>query len=359
LDLARWAPSGDNTQPWRFELTSDSTALIHAFDTRSHCVYDLDGYASRLAHGALLETIALAATRFNCRSIDAVVDDDASGNVTYSVRLEPAAAVAEDPLVSFIERRTVQRRRMETTALTVGQKDAMQRAVEGFNIVWFESAAKRRAMAVLNARNAHIRLTIPEAYAVHKSVIEWHARTSMDRMPDASLGADPLLLTTMRFAMGSWRRIDMMNRYAGGTLLPRLMLDLLPGLKCSAHFALVAAEPPRRPTDLVSAGRVVQRLWLTATQCGLQMQPSYTPLVFARYAREGRAFTTSNTAIGEATRIAKRLDELLGTENAGNAVFLGRLGPAILRKDQPRSLRLPLDRLIVEGPRGATPIKSM
>jgi hypothetical protein len=89
------------------------------------------------------------------------------------------------------------------------------------------------------------------------------------------------------------------------------------------------------------------------------MQPSYTPLVFARYAREGRAFTTSNTAIGEATRIAKRLDELLGTENAGNAVFLGRLGPAILRKDQPRSLRLPLDRLIVEGPRGATPIKSM
>lgn len=23
LDLARWAPSGDNTQPWRFEIVAD------------------------------------------------------------------------------------------------------------------------------------------------------------------------------------------------------------------------------------------------------------------------------------------------------------------------------------------------
>jgi hypothetical protein len=348
LELARWAPSGDNTQPWRFEITSDSTALVHAFDTRSHCVYDLDGYASRLSHGALLETIAIAATRFNCRSLDAVVDDNSNGNVTYSVQLKRATPpFAEDPLVPFIQQRTVQRRPMQTTALTSAQKDALQRAVAGFDIVWFESAQKRRTMAMLNARNAHIRLTIPEAYTVHKSVIEWHARTSVDRMPDASLGADPLLLATMRFAMGSWRRIHTMNRYAGGTLLPRLMLDLLPGLRCSAHFALVASTVPRTLMDYVGAGRAVQRLWLTATQCGLQMQPSYTPLVFARYAREARTFTASKKALREAANVAQRLDALLGTTDAANAVFLGRLGPAIEQKNPPRSLRLPLDRLIV------------
>jgi len=199
LELARWAPSGDNTQPWRFEITSDSSALVHAFDTRDHCVYDLDGCASRLSHGALLETIALASTRFGCRSIDAVVDEDALGNVTYSVQLEPATPrVAEDPLVPFIEQRSVQRRPMRTIALSDAQKDALQRSVAGFSVLWFESGSKRRQMALLNARNAHIRLTIPEAYAVHKAVIEWHARTSVDRLPDASIGADPLLLATMR-----------------------------------------------------------------------------------------------------------------------------------------------------------------
>ena len=62
LELARWAPSGDNAQPWRFEIVDDATLIVHGFDTRAHCVYDLDGRASQIAQGALLETIRIAAT---------------------------------------------------------------------------------------------------------------------------------------------------------------------------------------------------------------------------------------------------------------------------------------------------------
>src|SRR3979411_132924 len=62
LDLARWAPSGDNTQPWRFEITGELSAVIHGFDTRDHCVYDIDGHSSQMAIGGLLETICIAAT---------------------------------------------------------------------------------------------------------------------------------------------------------------------------------------------------------------------------------------------------------------------------------------------------------
>ena len=39
LDLARWAPSGDNTQPWRFEIIDETRFVVHGFDTRSDCVY--------------------------------------------------------------------------------------------------------------------------------------------------------------------------------------------------------------------------------------------------------------------------------------------------------------------------------
>ena len=28
LDLARWAPSGDNTQPWRFDITGERTRRL-------------------------------------------------------------------------------------------------------------------------------------------------------------------------------------------------------------------------------------------------------------------------------------------------------------------------------------------
>lgn len=43
LDLARWAPSGDNTQPWRFEIVSDDSIAVHGHDTRQHVIYDFTG----------------------------------------------------------------------------------------------------------------------------------------------------------------------------------------------------------------------------------------------------------------------------------------------------------------------------
>ena len=64
LELARWAPSGDNTQPWRFEILDSHRLVVHGHDTRDHCVYDLDGHPSQISLGALLETMAIAATPF-------------------------------------------------------------------------------------------------------------------------------------------------------------------------------------------------------------------------------------------------------------------------------------------------------
>ena len=76
------------------------------------------------------------------------------------------------------------------------------------------------------------------------------------------------------------------------------------------------------------------------------MQPSYTPLVFARYAREQQRFTRVEKAYATAGEIARRLEGLLGSREAAvRTLFLGRIGPA--RAVKGRSLRLPLDRLIV------------
>ena len=49
LDLARWAPSGDNTQSWRFEIIADDGIAIHGHDTRKDVIYDLDGHTSHMA----------------------------------------------------------------------------------------------------------------------------------------------------------------------------------------------------------------------------------------------------------------------------------------------------------------------
>ncbi len=185
---------------------------------------------------------------------------------------------------------------------------------------------------------------------MHRSIIEWNARHSDTKIPDRAVGLDPVGLALMRWAMASWPRTRFISRYLGGTLLPRLQLDLLPGLGCAAHVVIVAPTPPRRLEDFVAAGAAVQRLWLTATRLGLQHQPEMTPLIFAGYHRTGLAFSSEADAQGRAARVGATLDAMLGPAHAANAVWMGRVGEAPAARA--RSLRSPLDALASHRPAG-------
>ncbi|MDR2788692.1 MAG: nitroreductase family protein, partial [Candidatus Accumulibacter sp.] len=213
LDLARWAPSGDNTQPWRFEIVDDSRLVIHGSDTRGHVLYDFDGHASHMAHGALLETLRLAATRFGLRAEWRLRPGSPDDAPLYDVTLAAAADLREDPLVRHIESRAVQRRAMRATPLTKAQKDALIAAVgEGYALRFFESFRERLALARLLWQSAGIRLTCPEAYPVHRDVIEWKARYSADRIPEQAVGVDPVTARLMRWVMRDWKRVEFFNR---------------------------------------------------------------------------------------------------------------------------------------------------
>jgi nitroreductase len=348
LELARWAPSGDNTQNWRFELRPGGVT-IHGFDTRSTCVYDLDGHPSQISLGALIETLAIAASTHQLRTQVSRRREFADTQPTFDVRFEHDAAITPDPLAAQITVRSVQRRPMSTRRLTGSEKHTLETSVEGgYRVVWLEDFVQRWQAARLMFANAHLRLTLPEAYAVHRDIIEWDARFSTDKVPDRALGAGAPTLKLMRWVMADWKRVEFFNRYLAGTLAPRLQMDLLPGLCCGAHFVLVAAQPAHRIDDYVAAGRAMQRFWLAVTSLGLVMQPELTPLIFARYIREERIFCEATAMRTRAVELSAQLDRLLvehGIDDTAAAVFMGRVGHGPV--PTARSTRRPLAELIM------------
>jgi len=326
LDLARWAPSGDNTQPWRFEIVSDSHIAVHGFDTRDHVVYDFDGHASHMAHGALLETLRLAATRFSMKtdwSIRPGLPDTAP---IYDVTLE-AAEVPEDPLASCIEARCVQRRAMHTAPLSAETKNALVAAVgDEYSLQFFESFPQRLSVARLLWKNAGIRLTCPEAYPVHRDIIEWNSRYSNDRIPDQAVGVDPLTTMLMRWVMKSWNRVDFFNRFLGGTIIPRIQLDLIPALACASHVLLVPKKPPCSLEGFVNAGTAVQRLWLTATKHGLHLQPEMTPVIFRWYVQDSRKISSLESLNQSAVTLCEGFEQLAKADRSTAFSFFCRTG---------------------------------
>src|ERR1700687_4923160 len=108
LDLARWAPSGDNAQPWRFEILADDHLVVHGFDTRERCVYDLDGRSSQPALGAMLETLRLAATGHGLTVRTVRRLDAPESRPLFDVRFEADASVVPNALITAIRAGCVQ-----------------------------------------------------------------------------------------------------------------------------------------------------------------------------------------------------------------------------------------------------------
>ena len=344
LDLARWAPSGDNTQPWRFEIVDERSCIVHGFDTRRHCVYDLTGASSQIAVGAMLETARIAATGLRMRAEIRRLPTASDENLRFLLDLVPDAAVDPSPLLELVARRSTQRRRLSRRPLTADEKAELEASVgPTYRLVWYEGKERWR-LARLMFSSAEIRLTIREAYAVHRDVIEWHAHTSETKVPDQAVGLDPIGLTLMRWAMKSWDRTRFVSTYCGGTLLPRLQLDLLPGLFCAAHVLICRQQPAESVDDYVDVGAAVQRFWLTAERLGLRHQPEMTPLIFSSYHREGFSFSSDSRAFDRAGRVRRQLAVIAGERSAARAVWMGRIGggpPPVAR-----SLRRPLADLL-------------
>jgi sulfur-carrier protein adenylyltransferase/sulfurtransferase len=344
LDLARWAPSGDNTQPWRFEIKGEYELVVHGFDTRDHCVYDLDGHPSQMALGALLETMRIAATGHGLRTEVFRRVNTPDETPTFEVRFVPESSLRPSPLIPFITTRAVQRRPMSMRPLTIEQTTALKASVgPDYQIVAFQSLGERWNVSKLLFRNAKLRLTMPEAYHVHRSVIEWNARFSEDRIPEQAIGVDPLTAKLMRWVMQSWPRVEFFNTWLGGTIMPRIQLDLIPGMVCAAHFAVAAKVAPKSIDDYIAAGRALQRFWLEVARLGLWLQPEMTPVIFGRYHREQTNYTTNPSVQALGKQVASKFTTLLGEELVGRVVFLARVGAGCA--PVARSTRIPLSRL--------------
>ena len=352
LDLARWAPSGDNTQHWRFEIEGPDKLTVHVRDQADDDIYDYnDGQPTLLSTGCLMECMRIAASRHG-KMLRWTYEGGSDHEHRIKVELSDAPGVEPDPLLPFVPMRSVDRRPYRATPLTPAQRQALTAAVgDEFQLHWHETRSKRWQVTRLNSLATDIRLRIPEAFKIHQRGLDWQRRRSPDGIPVDAVGLDPGTLKIMRWAMRDWRRMNRLNRLPAGTSVARFQLDILPGLGCAAHYAITRAKPVSeedRIPSLIRCGQAVQRLWLTATQLGLCMQPGMATVIFAHYGRFGIEFTGDAKIRRRAVELADRLDRLLPGKG-DDLLWMGRIGVPRTRRVGPRSIRKPLEELLISG----------
>jgi nitroreductase len=349
LDLARWAPSGDNVQPWRFAILDAATVRVRLAAPLGGNPYEYrGGEPTLLALGMLLETLRIAASGWERSARWEIVA--ASPSPTLRVTLAPAPGIARDPLLAFVTLRSVDRLAYRRRMLTAAEVAALEAAAGArLRLEWHVARAERLALARLNARATDIRLRAPECFPIHQHMIDWTHAQSPDRMPAAALGLPAAMLPMLRWAMADWARMQRMNRLlgTGGTAL---QTDILPGLAASAFFLARRPAGAAAPSlaQLLEEGAALQRVWLTATQLGLAMQPTLAMIAFAEHGARDAAFTADARLKGKARALAAAFWKTLGAAPEEFA-FVARIGEPRPRLHRVRSVRLPLEALIEDA----------
>lgn len=339
LNLARWAPSGDNAQPWRFEIVDDATIRVRIATDPSNVYEYRGGEPTWIAAGMMLETMRIAASGWQRTMTWQGVgpDDD-----TILVRFAVDDQLPRDGLFSAITLRSVDRRAYRRRALTAAEKTALEATLStSLSLRWHEALGQRWRFARLAALSTDIRLRCPEAFAVHQRIIDWVNPLSATGIPVKTLPLDAMTRLLMRWAMRDWRRLNRLNRMSG-TLLPTVQMDYLPILSSAAVFdvRLTDASPVggHGRGALLRAGESLQRLWLTATRMGLGMQPLLAVVGLSHYGVTDTTFTQDHALLPKAKLLARSFDEVVGADTS-DVVFLARIGDAPPRVQTHRSVR--------------------
>lgn len=353
LEGARWAPSGDNIQPWRFQLREPDhvRVLFDAYDPANPYEYRA-GEPTRLSAGMLLEALRISATMHG-RSMTWRLVDGITEPQVVEARFAAVPGLEADPLYGALPLRTTDRRTYRRRALLPRERASLETALgPELHVAWYEGARHQLQFARLSALATRIRLRLPAAYEVHRRIIDWSPGHSTTGIPAGATGLWRPTLPLMRWAMRDWKRMEWLNRF-GGARSAALQLDWAPALACAGFFTV--ALPPggaRDPESLLRIGGSLLRFWLAATRLGLAIQPGLAMLMFAHYGATGTIFTHDARLRREALRCHRLLRALAGAD-AERLVFIGRIGEP---RDPPRqrSIRLSVPELLLpDGPRGS------
>lgn len=347
LDLARWAPSGNNHQPWRFKIKDDTHFTCQLIDESDSNKYDFNSIPTLVSGGALLENIILAATQHHYR-VEWQYQKVGIHEHQINITLIPDANIQQNELAAFIPLRSVDRTAYRHTNLTSHQKELLAAALgDQFTVQWHSSWRERLHMSYVNFLTTDIRLKMPELMPIHQEIIDLKNQYSKTGIPIDAVGLSPFTKRLFSKLILHPRMMNFMSQYLGSTYSSGLEMDILPGLASAAHFTIHYHGDKNvafTPNVQIELGRALQRFWLRATQLGLVIQPTYASVMISYYVNHKQSLSSMQSLDKKAQKIADKMNAM--SKNSV-VVFKGRIGAPRTPHTTSRSIRRDLKDLLL------------
>lgn len=322
LTAAIQAPSGDNTQPWRFAVNPDRRRIAIEVDpSRDPSPMNAGQRMARIAVGAALENIRRTLERNGRTSHQAI--DAASGAVTLDYPHCEGPLQHDEAIFARVTNRRVYDARPldeELQARLALQTADVHPAVA---IHWIFDRDRLPGLAELVARADAALFSIREMRLALQANIRFEAGYREQVSEGLSLSS----LELPRLAGPAFRVLtglsDTWFRRLGG---PGNFSRLARRLVNSASGLCVVTTAARDAGTDVLVGQAVQKAWLALTECGLAAQPMMTLPVLENSLEQGSAPQPARLDRGLVEELLRRFRELAPAAGAQRPAFLLRFG---------------------------------
>jgi len=355
VEAAITAPSGCNSQPWRFVYENRNLLMI-LDNSRLSSFLDFVDSASFLALGAATENIILKAHEMGFEvSIDEFPE---SGNKKlvgvfrfYNNKAAgaPLAEHSFDFLANTITKRLTNRLLRPRKKIEPKLLEEIQNAgqsITGAVVKMVEDEQAIYRIGELMAKVDRLLITHEEGHHGFVNELRWtdtEARQKKDGLDIATIDLTAGEAAGFRIAK-SWSVVKTLNTWGGGSVFEKLSRK---GAACASAMGLISM-PGSNEKNYFDSGKSMERLWLFANYKGISFQPM-TALTFMLHRLvhgKGESLTAGN--IKDLNIIRDEFYQLFNLTSKEHPVILFRL--LVAEEPKVKSQRIPVEEVLVYKP---------
>jgi molybdopterin/thiamine biosynthesis adenylyltransferase/nitroreductase len=345
------APSGGNSQPWRFYTDNETLWVVHD-RFRSQNLLDPDHRGAYVGLGAAIENIRIAAAH---RGYATDITYFPHGDPTTTAGDETVAALhfrasrtvqhtPEAELWPYIQQRITDRKTYGRSPLLRVQREQLMTVAAHHNchLALLEEDDALAEIGEIVGEGDRLRFLQKETHRELMTEVRWTEQEAVATGDGLDLATLELTATqTTGFKL--LRRPEVaqfVRRQRGGSALTELSEK---AIKRSSAIGLICVTG-RYPKAQVQGGQAVETLWLVANSLGLAWHPM-TSLIYMFNSQATLQYTPQEWAIF--CELRERFNRLFPEHGNYSQLMLFRLSRG--KADGPRSLRRPPEEVLFFG----------
>lgn len=346
VKAASLAPSGGNSQPWKF-LYSDNKLFVFHDEHYSYSLLDYREYGSYVGLGAMLENIRIASASAGVKITEEIFpmpeDKRLAYVISFNVEIPDNKYVYLEPMIKV---RVTNRISQERKLIEQDDKDKLTASIsdiQGAEIHFFEKEDDILEFAEILTGTEKVRALNPrghyDTFVKELRFTDEEVKSTRDGLDIKTLNMSNSDMAALQIARDE-KAINFLHTENIGDGFKKISRKAVMSAGCICVMTMDGNEAEH----FLHGGRAVQRVWLQAAYQNISMQPiSQIVFMLERFRKGGHNEFNENEVV-QLQEIEKRFSRLLSMDNGRHAVFVFRLLYA--SEPEVRSLRKPFEKML-------------